>query len=195
MSFTQKIKRAVLSLVSKDDGEFSVGQANYNGKTGDTELVWPYGFFANPPLGASILMFNVQGQEENRAGIASFPQMRFKNLKEGEVGIANFMTGSVMKFLADGSIEVTATNGMNITVTPDLNIVVAGNVNIAVAGGVSLSAGADVSIDGTGQTVNLYGSYNLGGPGGAAIARVGDSVSCAAGIGTIISGSSAHTAT
>lgn len=196
MGLAQNIKRAVLSLAGKDVDPFSKGQVEYNGKVADIELQWPYGFSANPPEDSLILMLNVQGQEENRVGFANYPQKRFMNLKPGEVQIGNYLTGTNVKFLEDGSMVVTAINGMSVVVAPDLNITVAGDLTVVVGGAIAIGgSGGSVDLNFNDSTVNMYGNYHLGGPGGAAVARVGDTVVCPAGTGHITTGSSSHTAT
>lgn len=185
-SLGQIIKRAVLSLIGRDLDNYSVSQVTYNGKTGDCELIWPYGFCANPPKNSIVLMFNVMGQEENRAGFANLPQMRFKGLKEGEVVVGNYLTKSFVKFTQEGNVEIFSSLDTNLEVVKTLNVVVGAGINIV--------CGADCTIDGSGFTLNVLGDVHLGGDGGAAIARVGDAVQCPTGIGHIIEGSSNHTA-
>lgn len=193
----QSIKRAVLSAMIKDEDQVQISQADYNGRTGEVEMVWPYGFSANPPVDSLLLMFNVMCQEENRAAIASYPQLRFKNLKPSEVQIGNFVKLNSVKFCANGDIEMTSTNDTTIRVTKNFTLEVLGNVAIAIGGGVTMSIAGDVNINGAGANtnINLYGNYKLGGTGGAAIARVGDSVVCPAGTGHITTGSAKHSAT
>lgn len=132
-SITGMIKRAVLTLAGKDANKYQTSQVSYLGKTADTEIIYPYGLCGNPPLGSLVLLFNVQGMEENRAGIANLPSKRFNGLKEGEVAVGNYLTGSYVKFLEDGNIEIVASGG-SINVTG--NIVVNGDV---IANGVSLT--------------------------------------------------------
>lgn len=185
---SQHIKRAVTNIASKDKDNFQTVQADYNGKTGNVEVVWPYGFSASAPEGSLLLMFNVLGQEENRAGLVSYPQKRFKELKSGEVMVGNFETGNYTKYNADGDTEIYSKNDLVATVTRDLNIHVTGNLNMIVDGDCDINCTS-------GNAVNLHGKYNVGGSGGPAIARVGDQVQVGASIGTIITGSTEHTAT
>ena len=132
------IKRALTSLPIKDNTDFQTSQVRYLGKTAQIELVYPYGLCSSPPTGSMVLMFNIQGQEENRAGMANLTRQRFKNLKEGEVAVGNYLTGSVVKFLENGDIEVTGTN--------DINLTVAGTTNLTSTGAVSIKG--DVTITG-----------------------------------------------
>lgn len=115
------IKRAYISLVGSDSNQFQTTQINYLGKTADMEVIYPYGLCANPPAGSLVLLFNVQGQEENRAGIANLPNQRFKNLKAGEVVVGNYLTGSYIKLLENGNIEINAAGG-DINVTGNINV-------------------------------------------------------------------------
>jgi len=103
-----------------------------------------------------VLMFNVQGQEENRAGMANLTRQRFKNLKEGEVALGNYLTGSVVKFLENGDIEVTANGDQNVTVSGDVNLTVAGSVNVTAP---TVSITSDVTITGD---LTVTGATTLG---------------------------------
>ena len=78
------IKRAIITNTGNDDGNFPVSQIQYFGKSGDAEMIWPYGFGALPPNGAVCLVFSVNGDESNRVAIATLPESRPKNLKPGE---------------------------------------------------------------------------------------------------------------
>ncbi|GAH01888.1 unnamed protein product, partial [marine sediment metagenome] len=88
------IKRGLISLGIIDDKDFQTAQVTYMGKTKNIQVVHDYGFSSNCPTGGIVLMFNVQGQEENIAGIADLPNDRFKNLKEGEVAVYNALTNA-----------------------------------------------------------------------------------------------------
>lgn len=131
---TNIIKRAFITLAGGDNDKFQTTQINYLGKVADMEVIYPYGLCGNPPAGSLVLLFNVQGQEENKAGIANLPNQRFKNLKPGEVVLGNYLTGSYIKFLENGDIEMFAKSGK-------INIV---NTNVisnqdVIASGISLT--------------------------------------------------------
>lgn len=122
MTVVNMVKRSLTTLPVNDTTEFQTGQVTYLGNTAQIELVYPYGLCSSPPLGSLVLMFNIQGQEENRAGMANLTRQRFKNLKEGEVAIGNYLTGSVVKFLENGDIEVTGTSDLNLTIVGAVSI-------------------------------------------------------------------------
>lgn len=120
------IKRAAVAIIN-DSGNYQTAQVSYFGKVSDIEVINPYGISSSPPIDSLVLMFNVMGQEENKAGIINAQPQRFKNLKEGEVVVGNYLTGSYVKFLQNGGIEVF-TEG-NATVTAS-NAIIDANVTI-----------------------------------------------------------------
>ena len=124
MPLKQIIRRAVLSLFSDDEDQFHVVQGKYNQKAVDIEVVYPYGYCANAPNGALILLFNAMDQEENRAGIAYYPQKRFKKLKEWEVKLGNFNKESFVFFDEDGNIEVHAGDDKDVIVNNAKNVTI-----------------------------------------------------------------------
>ena len=155
------IKRAVVTLTNKDSGQFAATQVKWmRDKVAITEVVHPYGLSSNAPVNSLALMFNVMGQEENRAAIVYDPKNRFKNLKEGEVALGNFVTRSVIKFLENGDIEITGIADQNVTLTGDMNVTVGGDVNLESTGNVNITAPI-VNIDGelrvTGEVTAYYG--------------------------------------
>jgi hypothetical protein len=149
------VKRAYVTLVGDDSGRYQTTQIGYLGKTADMEVIYPYGLCGNPPKNSLVLLFNVQGMEENRAGIANLLSERFKNLKEGEVAIGNYLTKSVIKFLENGDIEIHGTNDERVTIDRNCNININGNCDISVNGTTTLSCpggttiNSDVHVNGT----------------------------------------------
>ena len=155
------IKRAVVTLTNKDSGQFAATQVSWmRDKTATTEVVHPYGLSSNAPLGSLALMFNVMGQEENRAAIIYDPKNRFKNLKPGEVALGNFVTKSVVKFLENGDIDITGMADQNINITGNSNITVGGNVTLNVTGNTDITSPV-VTVNGelrtTGEITAFYG--------------------------------------
>lgn len=164
------VKRAYVSKSLPDNKEANVTQVSYFGKAGTSEVVSPYGVYVNLPKDLQVLLFAVQGQEDNRACIGYSQADRFKNLKEGEVLIGNPKTKTFIKFNENGSITIDSKSKIEITS--------AGELNINVTGAVKLTASGSVDIDS--PQVNL-------GVGGQKIARLGDQVTVGANIGTITS--------
>lgn len=185
-NLAQAIKQAALKLTNKDDGAIPTAQVVYNERPAEIQIVYPYGLCANAPKGSLVLLFNVQGQEENRAGIANHVQSRFKNLKEGEVAVGNYMTECYVKFNEDGDTITVVKRDSEVTIDRDLNVTILGNATVTVGGVATLTC----------PEINLVGQVNLGETVGPAIARVGDEVevvidhgsSSGTYIGTIITG-------
>lgn len=168
------IKRGVITLVLGDTGTYARAQAGFFGRVKTVEVVFPYGLYANAPKGASVLLFDVNGQEENMAGIAYDALSRFKNLAEGEVVIGNPKTGSYAKFSQDGKIAINSVS--------DVDIIAGGVANITSSGAATITC--------TNCTIAASGTIALG-SGGMAVARVGDAVAVdpSTHIGTITAGS------
>ncbi len=160
------IKRGTVTRETDDSGQFSVAQVKWiSEKVGNVEVVYPYGMSGYSPVGSLALMFNVMGQESNRAAIINNPNIRFKDLKPGEVAVGNFLTRSRVKFLENGDIEIVATNDQNITVTGDSNLTVGGNTTITTTGNTTINTTGNMSstIGGT-LTANVTGNTNITSP-------------------------------
>lgn len=157
------VKRAAVTLVGKDSGQFAGAQVKWmRDKVATTEVVHPYGLSSNAPLNSLALMFNVMGQEENRAAIIYDPKNRFKNLKSGEVALGNFVTKSVIKFLENGDIEITGLNDQNIAITGDTNVTIGGNSTVAITGNNTVTVGGNSSLDVTGDAdITVGGSTTI----------------------------------
>jgi len=153
------IKRGYVTRTSTNSSYYQIFQVSYLGKAGDAEYISPYGLYSNCPLNIPVLIWNLQGYENNRAAMPFSENDRFKNLAVGEVKVGSPFTGSYVYFKADGKIEIESKGQMDVTIN--------GNVNLNVSGAVNLTASGNVNVDAP-QT-------NLG-TGGAKIARLGDQV-------------------
>ena len=154
------IKRGTVSRKTEDSGDYSIAQIKWmSKKVGNVEVLHPYGMSSYAPVGSLALMFNIMGQEANRAAIVNDPKRRFKDLKEGEVAIGNFLTRSYVKFLENGDIEIVTTNNQNITVTGDSNLTVTGSANITSTGNATITSDAHVVVTATG-TVGITSTGN-----------------------------------
>lgn len=136
------IKRADVTLNPPDTGQYPVAQVQWSSSStaNNVQVITPYGFYSVAPIGSAALMFNIMGQEENRAAIFDNPKGRFKNLKPTEVAVGNPKTKSVIKFLENGDIEVTGVADQNVNITGDVNLTVGGNVNITATGNTNITS-------------------------------------------------------
>lgn len=193
------IKRAYITLPDDDHGNFHVAQLSYFGNATRSQIIYPYGINANAPKDTLVLVMNVQAQEENLVGIAYAQKERFKNLKVGEVTVGSPKTGSYVKFLENGDIEIFSNNNINLTgknvkisgetveleAIQDINLT---SPDITITSGAYTStfgSGGDFEINSVNFNVNAHVELGIG---GAAIARVGDTVNVSGVDGTITSG-------
>lgn len=129
-----------------DGGAFRSARVKGLGKESTVYVVYPYGLTANAPVGSLCISWQVSGEESNRVAIADDPQNRPKNLEPGEVAVSNHLTGSEVRFKANGDISITTSTDVNISAT---NLNVTGDVAIA----------GDVAITGTNV---MHNGANIG---------------------------------
>jgi len=145
------IRRAVKTLVKTDDNQYCVHQGNYNGNTLDYHEIYPYGTAGIAPTGSEVLMFNIEGHEENKAGIADKSIKRFKGLVEGEVVHGNPCTGTKLFYDAEGNLNITVVNNEVINITGNSTVNIGGNSTITVTGNVNVTAN-EATVTTTGDT-------------------------------------------
>ncbi len=118
------IRLAVVSRVGVGGGQFPVQQLTYNGKTGDSMIVYPFGIHANAPADSLAIMFSINAQTESRAAIVMSNAR--PELEPGEVAMYHPGTGSIVKMSADGSVKITAT-----TIELDGDVTISGGAEIS----------------------------------------------------------------
>jgi phage gp45-like len=184
------IRFARVSLTNDDTATYANTQVSGLGKTTDgVTTIYPYGLFANAPVNTFCVTLQPYGQEEALVVIPFSPQdkqgasLRFKNLKEGEVALGNVLTGSVIKFLADGSIAIDGQQNVKVTVTGDVDISATGNINISSEGTTTITSTGACKIESSGETTVKGTTVTVDSPaiklGAGAIqgiARLGDQV-------------------
>lgn len=122
------IKRAVTTGPMMDTKNYPVVQVKYFNRTTLVEVLMPYGLSYSPPEGSLAVVFNILGQEENRAALATSPTSRFKNLAPGEVAVGNYITRAKIYFREDGGVLLDVPNGevtidtSRVTMTGDLDV-------------------------------------------------------------------------
>lgn len=100
------IQYALITLVSKDEGDTQIAQCEAMGKPLNYNLVLPYGLSSNAPAGSTVLRFLMGASPQGPAGIPFNPENRFKNLKPWEVALGNFLKKSKIFFDEDGNCEI-----------------------------------------------------------------------------------------
>lgn len=178
MRVFQAIKQAYLSLVTDDSSAYPQGQAGYGDKTSNFLRYSPYGLFSNPPKGSWVLLLSSQGQEAVKIGLIADFLNRKKNTNEGECGLYNTLTGTLIHLKSDGSLFIDAKGDLDLEVAGNANINITGDAIITTTGKTEINSGGDADIIAS-------GIVNLGALGGFGVARIGDAVS-----GGVITGGS-----
>lgn len=199
------IKRGVVSLTNNDSAAISYAQIKFLNKAANVEYLFPYGINANPPTGTMVGHFAFGANEGNLGGVPYTRQERFKNLKAGEVVVGSPKSGSYIKFLENGDIEINSKGKVIVNAVSDITATTTGNINAncntynlvgqtfnLTSQAMTFTSGSFSFGFGTSGVFSGNGKFNFG-SSGAAIARVGDSVLVDGKTGTITSGSSNNT--
>lgn len=124
-----KIGWAKITAAGDSVAKFFTQQITYRNKVSNVLVVYPYGYHANAKVDESlVLMFGVNGDSENKAGIPFQPNIR-PDLKEGEVAIYQPGTNTVIKFLQNENIVINTDKDIeaacdNMTVTAATKVTV-----------------------------------------------------------------------
>ena len=149
---TQMIKQAYIIAVNDSD-PFPIAKVSYNSKISEVIRFSPYGLCTNAPLNSNVLLLSVHGQESLKYALTDDRQNRYKNLKEGEVVLYNYLSGSYIYLKENGDIEVECKKDEKINVVGDADIDIGGDADIDVVGILTATA----------PTINLTGSVNING--------------------------------
>ena len=116
-----------------DSGSLQQGVFVYMGSSPKGQVFVPYGVLMNPSIGSQMAVFSQNGHESNAIGFASDPNNRtLKNLKSGEYGISNYLTGDFILFKEDGTTQLTT---KKLTITTEGVTVVIDKNGMAITGG------------------------------------------------------------
>lgn len=105
---TITLKRCIVESVD-DRIDYPTMKVNYlKNVTKIVQKLGIYGICSNPPKGSNGILFPIMGSDSNIACLADDIANRFKDLKEGELVIGNYLTKAFIKFSQDGGIEIHA---------------------------------------------------------------------------------------
>lgn len=142
------IKQAFVSQPSDDSGDYPITQVTTDGNTSNALRISVYGVCSNPPANSHALLFNLQGQESNKAAILNDFVNRRKNLKEYETCLINNKTKAEILIADDGTIIIS--NASDTIV----------NGNLKVTG--TITADQDVLSDNANTPVSLTNHLHIG---------------------------------
>lgn len=100
------IRRGLVSLLTDDTEKYPRIQITSLGVAKNVERFSPYGLYYNPPLGATSILFNIQGQADNVVSMSQDYINRPKGLSEGDVAVGNTITQRFIFFNNDGKINL-----------------------------------------------------------------------------------------
>ena len=181
-----RLYRRIVGLVGRgrlktidDSGSVQLGQVDLGPKGTDgsplqlrdkTSILGLFGLASRPPTDSDCVVLFVGGSRERAVVLGHGHQAsRFKNLGVGDSALYD-VRGAYVWLKPTGLVIDAA--GLNVTIQN------ANNINITAVGTVTVTA-PHVTVSSN--------DVNLGGTGGAAVARVGDTVS-----GGVITGGSSH---
>lgn len=126
------IRWANVTAGGADDKQFPIQQISYMGKTADCVMVFPYGMHGNASEDSIVLMFGVNGDSANRAGIPGTPQERPK-MAANEFCMYHPKTQSIIHFKNNGDIDIDTVKNQsgNINInTTQANVTASDSVTI-----------------------------------------------------------------
>jgi len=145
------IKLCVPKKNSSDTDNFPTCQIMTLGAASDAIVLQPYGLTSRPPeAGCLGLVFNIQGQQQNKIFIPFAPRLRKKGLKAGEVVFENMLAHSFFKLNAAGGLEINIPGDISETFK---NITIKGLNATTTLNALNLNV----------TTVNLVGNLNITG--------------------------------
>lgn len=123
--FLNMIRWARITKAGENGQQFYTQQMEYQGKTVNGVIIFPYGTHANVPADNLALMMAIQGNPDNRAAVAWDAKNR-PNLEEGEVAVYSPVSDSYIIMRTNGDIDIKAG-----TVTIDGNLTVTGATTLS----------------------------------------------------------------
>lgn len=114
--FKEMIKGTFTTNQQKDTGGFDYAVQVETGFLGTTAAVYyPYGYYANTPVGSHGILFNLNAQQENQFILPYDPKTRFIGLQPYEVMMGNQQQKIYIRFLNNGNVEILANSTALVT--------------------------------------------------------------------------------
>jgi len=135
--------RAVTTVEYNDDTRRPVQQISYKGRSGDAELIFPYGFHANVPTETLLTVWHIDGQPSNKVALAGSAEKRIQ-VKTGEVVMYHPDTKAQVYFQNGGKILVKTGNDKEIEINTGNGSAVINGCTIDKDGNVITKAGTDL---------------------------------------------------
>ncbi len=142
------IKKAVVSLLNRDDGTYPTTQVAANDVAVEAFRFSPYGIASHPPLDSLAIVLNGNCHAGDPIAMICSPEIRAKDLRPGEVVFENPVERTEIRFPEGGNIDMKTGPDGSLTLS-----VPAGDAIIDVSGAITI----------TSPTVNITGNVNVTG--------------------------------
>tara|TARA_R110000772_G_scaffold251311_1_gene366279 strand:+ start:353 stop:796 length:444 start_codon:yes stop_codon:yes gene_type:complete len=107
----QMIKRSFTTQTQSDSTFNPTVKVSSFSNVTDSEVIYPYGYYAVAPVNSQAITLNILGQENNQSSFVYNNTTRFKGLSVGEVQVGSQQTGNSIKFFNNGNINIKNDKG------------------------------------------------------------------------------------
>tara|TARA_R110002096_G_scaffold50015_1_gene131724 strand:- start:3900 stop:4445 length:546 start_codon:yes stop_codon:yes gene_type:complete len=138
----QMIKRSITTQTQSDNTFNPTVKVSSFSNVTDSEVIYPYGYYAVAPVNSQAITLNILGQENNQSSFVYNNTNRFKGLGVGEVQVGGQKTGNSIKFFNNGDINIKNDQGFislsasNINIEHDKSSILLNDSNIKIKHGV-----------------------------------------------------------
>lgn len=145
-----------VSAKSDDSGSRPELVVSYQNRQIKTYPIYTYGYSCVPPVGQTqAVITQVAASDSNTISFASSPQIRFKNLQEGEVKVGNYLTNSFVFFRRDSTIEINSTESVIIQAAESVTVNASDAVTVTASGAVTINGADSITLNVGAATVTL----------------------------------------
>lgn len=140
------IKACFVSSEEDDSKPYAVISISHDGAIQKAAHLTPYGHYSNPPKNSTGLVFLVGGESSKAVAMVNVDNLRFKNLKKGEVKTGNPLTGSYIYYDINGNIKEFSNKDITVNIKNDNEITIQGKYKLTVDGTGEITFGGNVTL-------------------------------------------------
>lgn len=153
-----QIKRIITSSSQANNKKYPTVQGNYLGKTKDFRVFIPYGLISSAPSGSEGITMQILCQEDDSIVILSDVEGRKKDIKDGETGLENTVTGVNIILNDSGDVVINNANNVQINSNTEINGDLTLNGNLTMTGNANITGNLTV----TGSVTAATGAFTTG---------------------------------
>lgn len=155
------VKTAIVSLVTDDTTTWPQAQLAFNGVATTAVRINPYGISSNPPLNGYAILLSPHDREGHQLALIDAPTKRFKELKEGEVKIGNYLTQAFVFFDQQGNLNIDTDGNIIARAGGNVEVDCEGNAVVQAQGTARVQAGGTLTLQA--PTVAVQGNLTVSG--------------------------------